>query len=231
MMLRIYVVRLIKGKDLQRALRYRKQFLGWLFPAMGIKVEVYGTPSREPCILMSNHRSYFDPAPVLEEVWAVPVAMAELRKWPVIGLGVDLSGVVFVDRSSAEGRQAARDTINRRLASGFSILIYPEGGINPGPELGELKQGMFKDAADQGYAIQAVAIEYRHAEDTWLDGSFVNHFYSRFGQKDMTIRVSYGPMIQSDDPNRLVTEYTAWIEQEVDRLRKGWFIEGTEHSR
>lgn len=222
---------LIQGKDLSRSLRYKLHFLRWLQPTMGLKIEYYGEPPRESGLIMSDHRSYFDPIPVLRHVWAVPVGKASIRKWPLIGLGADLAGTIFVDRSTSEGRQAARDDINEVLEAGFSILIYPEGTIYPGPEMGELKMGMFRDAAKYGYRIHPVAIEYQYEEDCWKEMSFPRHFYSRFGRKDIEIRVSFGEPLTSDDPEALSMAYKQWVEKEIQRLRADWFTnEGNDPS-
>ena len=224
MMLRIAVISLFKGKDLARALRYKLHFLRWLIPAMGLKIDYYGDAPREPGLLMCNHRSYFDPIPVLRHVWAVPVGKASVRKWPIIGIGAEMSGVVYVDRSTSEGRQAARTQINQLLADGFSILIYPEGTIYPGPGVGELKMGMFRDAAKNGYPIHPVALEYKYAKDTWKGMSFARHFYSRFGRKQVEIKVAFGEAMRSDDAEELALRFQTWNESIIQEMREGWFV-------
>jgi 1-acyl-sn-glycerol-3-phosphate acyltransferase len=224
MMLRIAVMNLVKGLDLSRSLRYRLHFLRFLIPTLGVKVTYEGAPPQEAGLIMCNHRSYFDPVPVLRKVWAVPVGKAEVRNWPIIGQGGHLSGTIFVDRTTTEGRQAARDKINQRLAGGYSILIYPEGTIFPGPELGELKMGMFRDAAKHGYLIHPVALEYRHADDVWEAGiGFVKHFFRQFGGGSVEVKVSFGPSIQGDDAQDLADRFKAWLEPEILRLREGWY--------
>jgi len=223
-MLRIAVMNFFKGLDLSRSLRYRLQFIRFLIPALGVKVEYIGDPPRSPGLIMCDHRSYFDPVPVLRKVRAVPVGKAEVRKWPVIGLGGHLSGTVFVDRTTKEGRQAARDKINQRLAGGYSILIYPEGTIFPGPELGELKMGMFRDAAKFGYTVHPVAVEYRSPHDVWEKGiGFVGHFFRQFGGGSVEVRVSFGPALSGDDAEDIAEDFRAWMEPEILRLREGWY--------
>ncbi len=224
-MMRIVIMNLFGGKDLSRSLRYKQHFLRWLLPTMGLKIEFYGEPPREPGLIMSNHRSYFDPIPVLRHFWALPVGKASIRKWPIIGIGAELAGTVFVDRSTSEARQAARDRINEVLEQGLSILIYPEGTIYNGPEMGELKMGMFRDAAKYGYNIHPVAIEYHYAEDCWKGMSFAKHFYSRFGRKNVEMKVSFGPTMRSDDAEWLSARYKQWVEEEIERLRRNWFTE------
>ncbi|NNC82859.1 MAG: 1-acyl-sn-glycerol-3-phosphate acyltransferase [Flavobacteriales bacterium] len=225
MMLRIAFMTMLKGPDLQRSLRYRLHFLRWLIPTLGVRIEYYGEFPREAGLLMCNHRSYFDPIPVLRHVWAVPVGKASISKWPIIGVGAKMSGVVYVDRSTQEGRKAAREEINDLLTKGFSILIYPEGTIYPGPELGELKMGMFRDAAKNGYAIHPVALEYKHALDAWRGGiSFVKHFYTRFGKKSVYIKVAFGEPLRSEDPEELASRFLHFNEAAIKEMREGWYI-------
>jgi len=224
MIVRIAIMNFFKGLDLDRSLRYRLYFIRVLIPVLGVKVQYKGDPPRTPGLIMCDHRSYFDPVPVLRKVRAVPVGKAEVLKWPLIGLGGKLSGTVFVDRTTKEGRQAARDKINKRLSGGYSILIYPEGTIYPGPDLGELKMGMFRDAAKYGYTIHPVAIEYQSSKDRWEKGiGFIGHFFRQFGGRNVNVRVSFGPALSGGDEVKLADQFKAWLEPEIRSLREGWY--------
>jgi lyso-ornithine lipid O-acyltransferase len=224
MMLKIWFMMKIKGLDLDRALKYRKKLLNWLIPFFGVRITTYGELPTEPGLLLCNHRSYFDPAPLLMELKAIPVGKAEIADWPIIGLGVRLSGIIFVDRKTAEGRLRARNQMNRKLKEGYSIINYPEGTTYRGPELLNPKKGMFKDAAVNDYLIYPVVVEYQSPLDAWVGGeTFVQHFFKRFGRRRIEMRVSYGKAMKGKDPEVLYEQCKTWIKEETLRLREGWY--------
>jgi len=224
MMLKIWIVQQFKGPSLDRSIRYRQNLLQWLLPFMGVHIEVLGELPEEPGLLLCNHRSYFDPAPLLRDLRALPVGKAEIQNWPIIGLGCKLSGIIFVDRNSPEGRMKARNQINKKLKEGLFIINYPEGTTYRGPELLNPKKGMFQDAALNGFTIFPVVIEYRSPLDAWVgDQTFIPHFFSRFGQKKMEMRVSYGKAMRGTDGKQLLKDCSDWILHETERLRKDWY--------
>jgi 1-acyl-sn-glycerol-3-phosphate acyltransferase len=224
MMFKIWFMMKLKGLDLDRALKYREGLLRWLIPFFGVRISTYGTPPKEAGLLLCNHRSYFDPAPLLKDLRAIPVGKAEIADWPVIGLGCRLSGIIFVDRTTPEGRLKARNQMNKKLKEGYSIINYPEGTTYRGPELLDPKKGMFKDAALNNYLIYPVVLEYQSPLDAWVgEETFVQHFYKRFGRRRIEMRVSYGDAIKGNDADVLFEQCKTWIKEETERLREGWY--------
>ena len=224
MMFKIWVAQLFKGPDLERALSYRRSLLKWLLPFLGVHVTIYGELPTEPGLLLCNHRSYLDPAPLLRDLRALPVGKAEIAHWPIIGLGCKLSGIILVDRNSPEGRLKARNQMNKKLKEGLSIINYPEGTTYRGPEILHPKKGMFQDAALSGFIIYPIVIEYQSPLDAWVgDQTFVQHFFSRFGNKRMEMRLSYGKPMTGTDGKALMRAYSEWMLEETERIRKDWY--------
>ena len=105
-------------------------------------------------------------------------------------------------------------------------MLYPEGTIYPGPDLGELKMGMFRDAAKYDYTIHPVAVEYQDPKDVWESGiGFVGHFFRQFGGSNVNVRVSFGPPLAGEDEMALADQFKAWLEPEIQSLREGWYRE------
>jgi 1-acyl-sn-glycerol-3-phosphate acyltransferase len=95
----------------------------------GIRVEIEGLArlaAAGPCVLVSNHQSFFDIFAICAFMPGEPrfVAKQELEKIPVIGFTMRRSGHIFIDR--ARGGQAIRNAI-KSAREGYSIVVFAEG--------------------------------------------------------------------------------------------------------
>jgi len=213
----------IVGNDLDRALRIRKQWFWLINKLLGVHVEVHGEMPKESGLLVCNHRSYFDPLVVMQYLLALPVGKAEIETWPIIGYGAKVSGSIFVDRKTKEGRSKARQDILQTLRNGYFVINYPEGTTHINAQTNEFKPALFKDAAAEGFTIYPVVQEYQRDQDAWIgDDTFIRHFFDCFGKKNTYIKLSYGPAIQSDSATELMELSKQWIDKELLVLRKGW---------
>ncbi len=89
-------------------------------------------PRTGPLILASNHISHFDP-PILGAFFPRPVdwmAMEEMFRHPAFARALALTGAFPVHRDGTD-RTALRVAV-RRLKSGRTVGIFPEGGIRAG---------------------------------------------------------------------------------------------------
>jgi 1-acyl-sn-glycerol-3-phosphate acyltransferase len=81
------------------------------------------------------------------------VGKKELAKIPLFGFFYKHT-CILVDRSSAKSRQAVFLRAQRRLQSGLSICIFPEGGVpEEHIELDEFKDGAFRLAINHQIPI------------------------------------------------------------------------------
>ncbi len=118
-----------------------------------------GDASARAPIVVSNHVSVAD---VLWFVWALApafLAKKEALRIPYVGAAARTLGCVFVDRTSAESRNAARDGIAARAASADAsppLVIFPEGTTTSGLSLLVWEKGAFSP----GYPVSPVAIAY-----------------------------------------------------------------------
>ena len=97
-------------------------------------------------MFIANHTSMADIMLMLVTVKNpfVFVGKAELAKIPLFGFFYKRT-CILVDRSSAKSRQAVFLRAQRRLQSGLSICIFPEGGVpEEHIELDEFKDGAFR---------------------------------------------------------------------------------------
>jgi len=217
---------LIMGQDIRRSMRIRQRWAQKLLPGIGVQVQTSGTPPDFPCILMSNHRSYLDPAVLVRDTNAYGVSKAEVAKWPIIGFGAKVSGVLFLKRESVESRKITLQGIAEKLQEGFPVLLFPEGTTHSQPTTSSFKPGGFKLAAAEGFPIVPVAIDYGSAEDHWIGkDTFLPHFIRRFGERELNVKVSYGEAIWSDDPQVLLNDAKIWIDAELLEIRNSFKFE------
>lgn len=220
---RILLLNLIKGENMQRSMQIRKNWGRHLLSAIGVKLDVQGTAPAFPCILMGNHRSYLDPIVLIHDVIACPVSKAEVAKWPIVGYGAKVTGILFLQRESNSSRKKTLNDIAVKVREGFSVMLFPEGTTHADPTCHDFKPGGFKLAAQENIPIVPVAIEYRSPKDYWIgNDTFLPHFLNRFAEKEMWVSVRYGAPLQSKDPDYLSTSAKSWINGELQTIQKSF---------
>jgi 1-acyl-sn-glycerol-3-phosphate acyltransferase len=109
-----------------------------------------------PYVICANHASYLD---IISFYWILPktrflfMGKSELLKWPVINIffrKIDIA----VNREKRHSAMRSIMRAKREIQNGWSIVIYPEGGIPlTAPKMGQFKNGAFKMAIDLGVPI------------------------------------------------------------------------------
>jgi 1-acyl-sn-glycerol-3-phosphate acyltransferase len=113
-----------------------------------------------PAIFASNHESTID-------IWAVVatiprgvrfVAKAELFRIPIFGWYMALGGHVPIERKDHARALASLDLAARKIRSGTSIIVYPEGTRSHDGRVHAFKKGPFVLAARAGVPVVPVAV-------------------------------------------------------------------------
>jgi 1-acyl-sn-glycerol-3-phosphate acyltransferase len=129
----------------------------------GVKLEVSmraPLDPKRPYIFMANHASMVD-------IWAMfvglPVrfrfiAKKQLGKIPLFGWAMRAGRFIFIDRQNAVSARRSIEEAARRIGSGQSVIIFPEGTRTRDGKLGPFKKGGFHLALDSGAEIVPVAI-------------------------------------------------------------------------
>jgi 1-acyl-sn-glycerol-3-phosphate acyltransferase len=122
--------------------------MSWLVPA-GSPLEVRGrqhVDRSRSYVVVANHLSILD---IMACFAAIPIpirflAKKELFKIPLLATAMRAIGIVEVDR---QARSAVHETVNRQakelVASGRSLIIYPEGTRSRDGTLRSFKKGAF----------------------------------------------------------------------------------------
>jgi 1-acyl-sn-glycerol-3-phosphate acyltransferase len=141
------------------------RFWAWFILALGgVSIKVYGFDGLDPgqrYLFMVNHQSNLD-IPVLVNSlsrfqlrW---IAKKELLRVPLFGWAMWAAKHIAVDRTDSAGALAVLKTAALRMASGISVVIFPEGTRSPDGRLLPFKRGGFVLAAKTGAPIVPITI-------------------------------------------------------------------------
>jgi len=123
--------------------------MDWVMTLLRIKVRVKGREKipDEPCVLVCNHLSDFDPMTVLAVLRERRIAYISKEsnfKIPIVGRFIFHAGFLSIDRNN--GIRAMRTlhvAANRMKETGVDIGIYPEGTRSRTGKLLRFKAGAF----------------------------------------------------------------------------------------
>ena len=150
-------------KDKNKALIFPRLWGRMLCKLVGAEVKVEGLEKISPdqtYIFVGNHSSQFD---IFSFQGYYPydfrwIAKKELFNIPLFGKTMKKVGYISIDRS--KGRQAMKslDKAAKQIASGNSVLIFPEGTRTPNGKLQDFKTGAILLAIKSG--VQVVPIGF-----------------------------------------------------------------------
>ncbi len=124
-------------------------FLNWLLLVLNVKAHVRGEKlfPAEPCVLVSNHRSAFDPMTVLAKVHRKKmlfISKPENFRIPIAGPFIRNAAFLPIDRDNGmKALRTLKNASDRIKAEGVDYGIYPEGTRTKTGELQEFKTGAF----------------------------------------------------------------------------------------
>ena len=129
----------------------------------GTRLQVCGQeylPLKQAVIYMANHQSQFD---ILALFAGIPgqfrwLAKAELFRIPLFGLAMRRSGYIPVNRGNRREAMQSMTAAARRIASGTSVVVFPEGTRSENGRLLPLKKGGFLLAIHSQVPIVPIAI-------------------------------------------------------------------------
>lgn len=207
-----------------------------LCAVLGIRVETFGRPCREPGVLLAaNHTSYLD-MPVLAAVIPVAfIAKSEVANWPLFGTLSHLARTVFVERERRSKAGLQRDRIRERLELGGTIVLFAEGTSSDGNRVLPFKSALLASAdasvmdengQQRRVLVQPVSVAYTRLHGVpmgrelrpffaWYgDMDLVPHLWEAFCLGPIDVMVHYHPPLTVDQfPSR--KELTAECERLV----------------
>lgn len=186
----------------------------WLLKVIcGIRMEVHGAENipSQPCVVLSKHQSAWETVSL--QIVLPPHAWVAKRSllWiPFFGWLLALSSPIALDRS--KGKESMRQVLEKgkkKLADGFSVVMFPEGTRIPFGQRGKYKLGGAMLAEQSGAMVLPVA---HNAGKYWGRNSVRKH-------PGTIIMVIGKPIVttglKADEIIRLTEE---WIEGEMIKL-------------
>jgi 1-acyl-sn-glycerol-3-phosphate acyltransferase len=171
-------------------LEYARIWSGWILGSLGIPLAVVGRERMDPeqtYVLMSNHQSVFDIFALFRGV-DHPLRMVAKRGlfWiPVLGWSMWMCGFIPIDRSKRDSAIRSLDRAARRIRSGVSVLVFPEGTRSRDGTLHPFKKGGFMLALKAGVPVVPVVV--------LGTGAIMEKGSLRVGRADVEVRI--GPPI------------------------------------
>lgn len=139
------------GERAVRLIRFWAQGVLWV---CGVKIRVHGKERIDPTkayLFMANHQSNFD-IPILMAAFDTLqvrwVSKQEVRKVPIIGLCMQRTHQVLVDRDSPTQAVAVIRQVKALLEAGISAAFFPEGTRTRDGHLQPFKPGGFAVATE-----------------------------------------------------------------------------------
>jgi 1-acyl-sn-glycerol-3-phosphate acyltransferase len=156
------IVRPFTGEAIpQVMMRY---YFDGILRQLGICVVAEGTDrigDAPPSIIVVNHNSLLD-IPCLGVIldfdykW---VSKKEIFQIPFVGWHLRACGHIWVDRSRKDNYERLDDEFHRRLTSGASILMFPEGTRSPNGALRKFHSGAFVTAVREQVPILPIVLD------------------------------------------------------------------------
>jgi 1-acyl-sn-glycerol-3-phosphate acyltransferase len=199
----------------------RARELSWIAENMvalhGVRPSVRGELPNEPCLLVANHMSYFDPVVLSSLLPLTAVAKQEVGSWPLIGEQCKRYGVLWYARDNAlSGAHVLRQAITS-LERGVSVLVFPEGTTTSGDRVLPFKRGSFGAAQLAGVPIVPVALRYEHPSAAWVgEQAFLSHYVRAVSKRYTRVSVEFLPQlrnVQQHTPSELAEQARSAIER------------------
>ena len=120
-------------------------------------------------LIISNHLTYVDILVVASLMPSVFITSVELKQTFPLGLFAWLGGCLFVERRSRAGLKREIAEIEKVLALGSSVALFPEGTTSNGDTVQPFKNSLFTAAITTGASLLPVCIRYRAANGHPVD--------------------------------------------------------------
>jgi len=228
----IYIVLKICGKPFEPWRNiYTRFWAKGVSRILNITFQVTGTPPASPFILVSNHLSYIDIVPMFLKLKCTFVAKKEVESWPVLGLMIKGTGVIFVDRSTKRDVRRVNNLLSKSLNKHQGIVIFPEGTTTGGDHVLPFRSSLLNYPSSAEIPVHYSALQYKTSEnDPPADETvcfygardpFHKHVFKMAGNKQITCRIMYGEdTILADDRKELAHKLHEKVEKAAHSLRK-----------
>ncbi len=190
----------------------------------GLKVYVHGQKPESPVFLVANHVSWLDIPIIHSLMLAGFVAKSEIKYWPILGWLTMAGDTLFLKRGNAESRKGVINEIKKRLTSGRSVAVFPEGTVTDGSHLRTFHRQLVHAAVETQTPILPVAIKFLKTDGTrndqvgfLNDEFFLTHVWRILSLPNSIVEIHCGQLVTDFESGaRAVTlKSRSYIEQEL----------------
>ncbi len=179
-------------------------------------------------LLVSNHLSYLDIVVICSVAPAVFVSKAEVRHWPVFGRLATLGGTIYVQRERRTHVGAVNDEIEKALADGALVVIFPEGTSSNGDTILPFRAPLLEPALRGGCEISIACLRYELDDGDpktevcyWGDHSFFPHLLNLLRKKSVRAKLCFGKFNRTtDDRKELAQQLQAAVSELKEQTAK-----------
>lgn len=176
-------------------------------------LELRGTlpPLPEGAMLAPNHSSYMDIFALASRVPCLFTPKDDIRRWPVVGAMVALSGHPFIRRRRGRKLLQAGSEIRERLEQGVRVCVFLEGTTSGGDRLLPFKSALLQPAIEAGAPLVPIALRYgardsriEVSEDIayWKDHVIGPHLWRLAGLRGIWVEIRCGEAISTAGTTR-----------------------------
>lgn len=171
---------------------------------VGVHVHTHGERAEPPVLFVSNHVSWVDISALLTVIDAGFVGKAELSKWPGLGLLIKRGGTIFIERGGRGAAAEANTEMARRLRSGGSAAVFPEGTTTRGGQaMRHFHPRLFEAARITGARVQPIAITYDNPVVPYVDNAhFLRHFWRLLAEREVNCHIHLLPPVETAGRDR-----------------------------
>jgi 1-acyl-sn-glycerol-3-phosphate acyltransferase len=162
--------------DRRRIWRLNHRAAGWLIRALRIPFSVIWEADVDisvPHIIVTNHCSYIDSI-VIGAILPEPhlfVAKTELQRAPVLRMWLRKIGTIFIERFEPTQSIAEVPRLQKELAQGNSLVMFPEGTFTRETGLRPFHLGAFEVAVASG--VRVIPLTLRGTRSVLRDGQWL----------------------------------------------------------
>lgn len=146
------------------ASKRRERHLDWsekMVRALGVTLEVRGTPHPSAKLVVGNHVSWLDIIAINSVMPSRFVSKAEVAHWPLVGRLVTAAGTLYLVRERRRDAMRVLGLMAQALRDGDTVAVFPEGTTGPGGHIMPFHANLLQAAIDAPAPVQPVVIAYR----------------------------------------------------------------------
>jgi len=178
------------------------------------------TPVDGAHLVVANHRTFLDIPLFLALFRGRHLSRADVADWPVVGHAARRIGTLFVDRKDhGSGARAVR-ALRRALQAGDTLIVFPEGGTQPGDRVQPFRAGALTAARGLPVTITPVGVAWPRGVD-WFEAPFSAHLADLAGRPELPVAVEVGPPRPIAGPTRALNDSLRdEVQDLVERARR-----------